>query len=204
VVDLPFSWDPKADLKNMRIGYLKKAFEREYRTSENDQAALEVLRSLGIELIPIELPEFPTSAIRFVLSAEAAAAFDELTRSGKDDLLVRQDQGAWPNTFRSARFIPAVEYIQANRLRILLMQKMAERMKGIDVFLSPTYGGDTLLVTNLTGHPTVVVPNGFDDKGSPTSISFIGNLFAEEKVLLVAKAYQDATKFHLQHPSLGE
>jgi Asp-tRNA(Asn)/Glu-tRNA(Gln) amidotransferase A subunit family amidase len=204
VVDLPFSWDPTADLKNMRIGYLKKAFEREYRTSENDQAALEVLRSLGIELIPIELPEFPTSAIRFVLSAEAAAAFDELTRSGKDDLLVRQDQGAWPNTFRSARFIPAVEYIQANRLRILLMQKMAERMKGIDVFLSPTYGGDTLLVTNLTGHPTVVVPNGFDDKGSPTSISFIGNLFAEEKVLLVAKAYQDATKFHLQHPSLGE
>lgn len=204
LVDLPFSWNPPADLKKIRIGFLKKAFEQKYRTRENDQATLEVLRSLEVELIPIELPEFPARAIRFVLGAEAAAAFDELTRSGKDDLLVRQDRGAWPNIFRSARFIPAVEYIQANRLRTLLMQKMAEKIKEIDVFLAPSFAGDTLLITNLTGHPAVVVPNGFDDKGSPTSISFIGNLFAEEEVLLVAKAYQDATGYHLQHPTLGD
>ncbi len=204
LVDFPFSWNPPADLKKIRIGYLKKAFEQKNRNRKNDQESLEVLQSLGVELIPIELPEFPTRAIRFILSAEAAAAFDELTRSGKDDLLVRQDQGAWPNIFRGARFIPAVEYIQANRLRTLLMQKMAETMREIDVFVAPSFGGETLLVTNLTGHPTVVVPNGFDDKGSPTSISFIGNLYAEEKTLLVAKVYQDATGFHLKHPKLKE
>ncbi len=203
IVNAPFGWDPSSDLRRIRVGYLKEAFEKKSRTKENDQVSLETVRTLGIELIPLELPEFPARAISFILRAEAAAAFDELTRSGEDDLLVRQGQGAWPNTFRHARFIPAVEYIQANRLRTLLMQKMAEKMKGIDVFVTPSYGGNSLLITNLTGHPTVVVPNGFDDKGNPTSISFIGNLFEEAKALRVAKAYQDATDFHLKHPSLN-
>lgn len=204
IVNVPFGWDPSSDLRNIRVGYLKKAFEQKSRTKENDQETLEVLRSLGISLIPFELPEFPARAISFVLSAEAAAAFDELTRSGMDKLLVRQGQGTWPNTFRQARLIPAVEYIQANRLRTLLMQKTAEQMKEIDVFVTPSYGGNSLLITNLTGHPTVVVPNGFDEKGSPTSISFIGKLFGEEKALRVAKAYQDATDFHLKHPKLKD
>lgn len=203
IVNAPFGWNPSSDLHQIRVGYLKKAFERKSKTKENDQATLETMRSLGIELIPFELPEFPARAISFILSAEAAAAFDEMTRSGKDDLLVRQGQGAWPNTLRQARFIPAVEYIQANRLRTLLMQKMAEQMKEIDVFVAPSYGSNSLLITNLTGHPTVVVPNGFDDKGNPTSISFIGNLFEEAKALRVAKAYQDATDFHHKHPSLN-
>ncbi len=203
VVDAPFGWDPSSDLSQIRVGYLEKAFEQKSRSKQNDQAALETIRSLGIDLIPFELPEFPVSAISFVLSAEAAAAFDELTRSGKDDLLVRQGRGSWPNTFRQARLIPAVEYIQANRLRTLLMQKMAEQMKDIDVFVTPS-GDNSLRITNLTGHPTVVVPNGFDDKGNPTSISFIGNLFEEAKALRVAKAYQDATDFHLQHPKLKD
>ncbi len=201
VVDAGFVWDPDFDLQNIRVGYYEKAFEEKSRSQKNDQNTLETLRSLGIELIPFDLPDFPARAISFVLSAEAAAAFDELTRSDKDDLLVRQDRGAWPNIFRQARFIPAVEYIQANRLRTLLMQNMAERMKKIDVFVTPSYGGNSLLITNLTGHPAVVVPNGFDEKGNPTSISFIGNLFEEAKALLVAKTYQDATGFHLQHPS---
>jgi len=204
VVNVPFGWDPSSDLQNIRVGYLTKAFEQKSRTKKNDQETLNVLHSLGIELIPFELPEFPARAISFVLNAEAAAAFDELTRNGKDDLLVRQGRGAWPNTFRQARFIPAVEYIQANRLRTLLMQKMAEQMNKIDLFVTPSYGGNSLLITNLTGHPTVVVPNGFDEKGSPTSISFIGKLFGEEKALRVAKAYQDATDFHLTHPKLKD
>jgi Asp-tRNA(Asn)/Glu-tRNA(Gln) amidotransferase A subunit family amidase len=202
IIDVPFGWDPSSDLRSIRVGYLKKAFEQKSKTQQNDQAALEALRSLDIDLIPFELPEFPAGAISFILSAEAAAAFDELTRSGKDDLLVRQGQGAWPNSFRQARFIPAVEYIQASRLRTLLMQKMAEVMREVDVFITPTYGGNNLLITNLTGHPAVVVPNGFDDKGNPTSISFIGDLFEEGKALRVAKAYQDATGFHLKHPRL--
>lgn len=204
VVDLPFGWDPSQDLKDIRVGYLKKAFEQDYKTKKNDQAVLETLRRLGIELIPFDLPDFPARAISLVLRVEAAAAFDELTRSGRDDLLVRQDQGAWPNVFRQARFIPAVEYIQANRLRTLLMHQMALKMKDIDVYVAPTYGSPSLLITNLTGHPTVVVPNGFDEQGSPTSVSFIGNLFEEAKMLRLAKAFQDATEFHLKHPKLED
>jgi Asp-tRNA(Asn)/Glu-tRNA(Gln) amidotransferase A subunit family amidase len=202
VVNLPFNWDPSFDLKNIRIGYLKKTFERKYRNKKNDEASLEALRSLGVELVPFDLPELPVNTLSFILSAEAAAAFDELTRSNRDDLLVRQIRQAWPNSFRQARLIPAVEYIQANRVRTLLMQEMAEKMKGIDVYVAPSSGGNNLLLTNLTGHPAVVVPNGFDEKGSPTSISFIGNLFEEAKTLRVAKAFQDVTDFHRKHPDL--
>jgi Asp-tRNA(Asn)/Glu-tRNA(Gln) amidotransferase A subunit family amidase len=204
VVNLPFNWDPSLDLENIRIGYLKKLFAGKYRNKKNDEASLKVLRSLGVKLVPFDLPELPVNALSFILNAEAAAAFDELTRSNRDDLLVRQIKQAWPNTFRQARLIPAVEYIQANRVRTLLMEEMAEKMKGIDVYVAPSFGGNNLLLTNLTGHPAVVVPNGFDQKGSPTSISFIGNLFEEVKTLRVAKAFQDGTDFHRKHPDLAK
>jgi len=202
VANLPFNWDPSLDLKDIRIGYLKKMFERKYRNKKNDEASLEALRSLGVGLVPIDLPDLPVRSLSFILSAEAAAAFDELTRSNRDDLLVRQGRGAWPNSFRQARLIPAVEYIQANRVRTLLMEEMTKKMKGIDVYVAPTSGGNNLLLTNLTGHPAVVVPNGFDEKESPRSISFIGNLFEEAKTLRVAKAFQDVTDFHRKHPDL--
>lgn len=201
VLERPFSWDPAREPGHIRIGYLHEAFKQS-PNRENDEAALQVLRSLGSELIPFSLPDFPVDALSFILSAEAAAAFDELTRDNRDDLLVRQGRGAWPNTFRQARFIPAVEYIQANRARTILMQEMSARMKEIDVYVAPTRGGDNLLLTNLTGHPTVVVPNGFDAEGGPTSICFVGNLFAEAEVLTVARAYQEATSFHRKHPDL--
>ncbi len=205
VVDRPFDWDPGLGLEALRIGYLKKAFDEDHRTKKNDDAALEVLRSAGIEIVPFELPDnLPIEPLAIILSAEAGAAFDELTRSNRDDLLVRQDRGAWPNAFRQARFIPAVEYIQANRVRTLLMEAMAARMKDIDVYVAPSFGGDNLLLTNLTGHPAVVVPNGFDDKGSPTSISFIGGLYKEAETLRVALAYEQATDFHTKHPELKE
>ena len=202
VLDYPFSWDPSLPLASIRVGYLHKDFEKDYRNKTNDAVSLEALKSLGVELIPMKLPDVPVNAIRFVLSAEAAAAFDELTRTGKDDLLVRQSRNAWPNSFRQARLIPAVEYIQANRIRTILMQEMTEVMKDIDVYVAPSFGSSNLLITNLTGHPTIVVPNGFNQRGSPTSISFTGKLFEEAKTLRVAKAYQDATEFHLKHPDL--
>jgi len=203
VVDLPFNWDPAADLKAIRVGYLKKAFEEDSKTKENDQAALNVLRAAGLELVPFELPaDFPIQPLAIILSAESAAAFDELTRSGRDDLMARQERNAWPNAFRAARFIPAVEYIQANRVRTLLMEEMAERMKAVDVYVAPSFADDNGLLTNLTGHPAVVVPNGFDEKGSPTSISFIGGLYEEAKTLRVALAYEQATDFHTKHPVL--
>jgi len=205
LVNRPFSWDTSIDLKTLRIGYLKKLFERdekEYKNKANDTRVLDTLRSLGVTLVPLELPDFPVKSLGFILNAEAAAAFDELTRSGKDDLLVRQVRYAWPNVFRHSRLIPAVEYIRANRFRTLLIQQMAQKLKGINVYIAPTYGGNHLLLTNLTGHPAVVVPNGFNEKGSPTSITFMGNLFEEAKALLVAKAFQEATDFHQKHPKL--
>jgi Asp-tRNA(Asn)/Glu-tRNA(Gln) amidotransferase A subunit family amidase len=116
--------------------------------------------------------------------------------------MVRQVARAWPNTFRHARFIPAVEYIKANRVRTLAMQAMAEIMSEIDAYICPSYGGDNLLLTNLTGHPSVVLPNGFREEGTPTSITFMGRLFGEAELLALARAYQEATDFHLRHPTL--
>jgi len=206
VVDLPFNWDAGLDIKKLRIGYVKSAFEEDRENIEwkaLDEATLETLRSkLNLNLIPIELPDYPVDALSFILSAEAAAAFDDLTRSTRDDLMVRQIKNAWPNVFRQARTIPAVEYIQANRLRTMVMQAMTEVMSKVDVYVCPSYGGSNLLLTNLTGHPCVVLPNGFTEKGTPTSITFMGNLFGEAETLAVAKAVHDATKFHLRHPLL--
>ena len=208
VRDVPFIYPSKQGIRKLRIGYVESAFldssvsnDGMSATSvENDKASLEVLQSMGLNLIPIELPDFPTQSLSFVLQAEAAAAFDELTRTNKDDKMVRQVQNAWPNVFREARFIPAVEYINANRARTLLNQKMAILMETIDVYLIPSFYGDNLLRTNLTGHPCVVVPNGFNDKGRPTSISFIGGLYGEGNALALAKAYQEATEWHKQYP----
>ena len=149
------------------------------------------------------MPDYPINDIHFILTAEAAASFDELTRSGRDSLLVRQIKNAWPNVFRASRFIPAVEYIQANRIRNLVIQDMAKKMETIDVYIAPSFS-DNLLLTNLTGHPCVVLPNGFKKDGTPTSISFMGKLFGEAELLAFAKRYQDATEFHKKHPNLTE
>jgi Asp-tRNA(Asn)/Glu-tRNA(Gln) amidotransferase A subunit family amidase len=200
VVDAPFAYDFRVDLSELRIGYLRDPFDEDYPNKDNDAATLVELQELGAELIPVELPDFPTYSMAFILSAEAAAAFDELTRSNRDDLMVRQIKNAWPNVFRTSRFIPAVEYIQANRLRYEVIQAMHQVVADVDVYLSPTFGGANLLLTNLTGHPCVVLPNGFDEKGAPTSITFIGNLYDEATVLAVANAYQRATGFHEKNP----
>jgi len=200
VVEAPFAYNPGLDLGAVRIGYIRSLFEASYPDSGTDAATLAKLRDLGAELIPIELPSFPVGAMAFVLNAEAAAAFDELTRSNRDDLMVRQVKDAWPNVFRASRFIPAVEYIQANRLRYLVMQEMHKIMMEVDVYVAPSFGGDNLLLTNLTGHPCVVLPNGFDGDGHPCSISFMGRLYGEATVLAVANAYQTGTDFHERHP----
>jgi Asp-tRNA(Asn)/Glu-tRNA(Gln) amidotransferase A subunit family amidase len=200
--DASFNYDHNIDIKDLKIGYLKNDFDKQYDFHVNDSIALAKLRELGAELIPIELPKFPVNDLSIILSAEAAAAFDELTRNNKDDLMVRQIKNAWPNSFRASRFIPAVEYINANRIRFMLIQEMQKLMEQVDLYAAPSWEGDNLLLTNLTGHPCVVLSNGFSEKGTPTSISFIGRLFDEGKLIAFAKAYQDATEFHKQHPSL--
>lgn len=155
------------------------------------------LANLGIDLVPIRLPEIPS--IRFILEAEAVAAFYDLTTSSKDDQMVRQIKRAWPNVFRAARFIPAVEYIKANRLRTTLINQMNDVMQQVDVYVTPSWTGSNLTLTNLTGHPQLVLPNGFID-GKPTSISFVGQLYGEADLLALAKYYQDNTEHHLNHP----
>jgi Asp-tRNA(Asn)/Glu-tRNA(Gln) amidotransferase A subunit family amidase len=185
------------------------------------EAGLAKLRQMGVALVPLEMPKFPYDPMVAMLSAEAAAAFDELTRSGRDKLLTAQSADDWPNTFRSARFIPAVEYIQASRARRLAMDAVARVFDTVDVIVAPT-GSEQLVITNLTGHPALILPNGFrgedapkppaedngdDDNiggpGTPVSLTFLGNLYREAELLAFARAYQEATGFHLKHPKLS-
>ncbi len=202
VIDAPFAWPQRADFAKLRIGYVQSEFSADNPTQSQNAAALDVLRRLGAELVPIELPTYPMEAAQIILWVEAAAAFDELTRSGDDDLLVRQGEDAWPNRFRAARTIPAVEYIQANRLRTLAMRAMDDLMADIDVVVSPSLGNADRWLTNATGHPVVVTPAGRRENGLPATILFTGRLFDEATLLAVALAYQEATAFHLDHPSL--
>ncbi|MEG8946200.1 amidase [Rosettibacter firmus] len=202
IYDAAFNYKPEIDIKKIRVGYLKNDFDSNYPFHKNDSIALLKLKELGVELIPVELPEISTEDLAIILVAEAAAAFDELTRSNKDDLLKRQIKNAWPNVFRASRFIPAVEYINANRIRFMLIQEMKKIFDKVDIYIAPSWKGNNLLTTNLTGHPCVVVPNGFIDKGTPTSFTFIANLFDEERLIAFAKFFQDVTNFHKKHPPL--
>lgn len=215
-----FAWNSALDPKTLRVGYPAALFQlmeegeggdEAVLTSQSDlerinalnsSASLAVLREQGFDLVPIELPDYDFGALFTILLAEGAAAFDVITRNDQDDTMQRQDDGAWPNLFRAARFIPAVEYIQANRIRQKVMHEMAALMQDIDVFVTPSFGGSVLAMTNFTGHPAVVLPNGFTDRKTPTSITFIGGLYKETKTLALAKAYQDATDFHRQYPPL--
>ena len=199
-VEYPFNYEEKG-LNKMKIAYFENLFNEEYRGKENDLNVLELLKEMGIDLIPVELKsEFPVSSLSIILEAEAAAAFDEITRNNKDDELVAQHKNAWPNIFRTARFIPAAEYIQANRIRTKLIEEFTSLIKNYDAILTPSFGGNQLLLTNLTGNPCLVMPNGFDDKNRPTSISILGNLYDEASILFLAKVIQDNTDFDDTHP----
>jgi Asp-tRNA(Asn)/Glu-tRNA(Gln) amidotransferase A subunit family amidase len=190
-----------ASLKGMRIGFIKSEFNRKYANSANDSLSLQKLKDMGAELVELELPVLPYRDMLIILSAEAGAAFEDLTLSNRDDTMVKQDKNAWPSGFRSSHFIPAVEYIQANRARAILIEEMNKKMKGLDAFIAPAFG-QNLVATNLSGHPCVVLPNGFRN-GLPTSITFTGQLFGEGKLLKIAEAYQRASDFHKKQPSLN-
>lgn len=200
-LDIPFSYSPSNSLKGLKVGYVPAFFERNYGFKTNDSLALEVFRSQGVELIPVELPSVP-SGLRAILSAETAAAFDELTRTNRDDEMVRQIRNAWPNVIRAGRFIPAAEYINANRKRVALIEEVEELFEKVDVILTPSFSGSTLFLTNMTGHPCVVMPNGFMENGSPTSWTVISKLYEDEKALKVASWYQSHSIWDEQHPPL--
>lgn len=196
--------------------YVRRQYDAKYAA-----ASLDVLRGMGVYLIPIEMPKFPFGAIVPVLEAEAAAAFDDLTRSGRDKLLNGQEPYDWPNSFRVARFYFAVDYVQAMRARTLAINLMARIFADVDVLVTPS-GGVQLVATNLTGHPAVIVPNGVrgadapaspndvdgtvdnaGGPGTPVSLTFLGGLYTDARLAAFARAYQQKTGFQLLHPKLS-
>ncbi|MEO8765113.1 MAG: amidase [Ginsengibacter sp.] len=201
-VNMPFNYNGKADLSKMKIAFAQNYFGKK-DTLGNENEVLEVFKKAGASLIPIDFPDtglYNFDIISIVLGAESAAAFDGFTRSGLDDKMTRQGKGEWPNYFRAARFIPAVEYVNANRFRYLLMQKVNEVIEKYDVIICPTWVGNQAAITNLTGHPAISIPTGFDKKNAPTSITLVGKLYDEATILSIAKIYQDATQWNKKHP----
>ncbi len=201
-VNMPFNYTGKADLSKMKIGYAKNYFGKK-DTLGNEDAVLDVYRKAGAQLIPVNFPDsgiYNFDIIGIVIGAESAAAFDGFTRTGLDDKMTRQGKGEWPNYFRAARFIPAVEYINANRHRYQLIQKVNEVIEKYDAIICPTWVGNQAAITNLTGHPAISMPTGFDKNHSPTSITLVGRLYDEATLLAIAKAYQDATQWNKMHP----
>lgn len=204
-VNLPFNYQPDTDVKKLRIGYAKNYFDLIKDTSRSEWKVLKTFQENGFELIPVEFPDtavYKANIMDVIISAESAAAFDELTRYNIDDELTRQGPFDWPNSFRISRLVPAVEYVNANRMRYQLQQKIHAALKDIDVLICPTRGsGNQSAITNLTGQPVVCTPTGFDKRtGLPTSISFIGNLYDEAAILSTAKFYQSITEWETIHP----
>lgn len=203
-VNMPFNYTGKTDLSKFKIAYAKNYLGRR-DTMGNELEVLNAFKKAGAQLIPVDFPDsgiynFNMSGI--IIGVESAAAFDEFTRTDLDDMMTRQGRNDWPNQFRSSRFIPAVEYVNANRYRYLLMQKINEFINKYDVVICPTYGGHQLQITNLTGHPVVCLPTGFNKNHLPTSITLVGKLYDEATLLSVAKAYQQATQWDEMHPEM--
>lgn len=197
-----FNYSAKNDVKKLKVGYFNAFFEGD-RVSKNDLAVLDVLKAQGIELHPLELKtSMNPGPIGNMLIVEGAAAFDELTRLDLDDQMVAQRKNSWPNIFRAARFIPAVEYVQMSRQRSLLIEEMDKLMEEFDVIVTPSFAGQQLQITNLTGHPALCMPNGFTDNGSPTSITLLANLFEEEKLIMLGRLIQENTDWQAKRPPM--
>jgi len=199
LLDVPFNWDASSDVSTLRVGYLRAAAEgpMDDDAHRNEANALRVIASFGISVVPFTLPPVPIEAIDFIRYAETSAAFAEITRAG---LLTQAEQGPEqsrrPDEIRAGHFISAVDYLQANRYRMRVMQQMDEAFGDLDLFI-----GSHQPLTNRTGHPVVSIPNGFS-RESPTALHFTGRLFADQQILRLAHAFQSRTDFHLRHPTL--
>jgi Asp-tRNA(Asn)/Glu-tRNA(Gln) amidotransferase A subunit family amidase len=201
--NMPFNYKEKIDISKLKIAYATNYIDT-LPANSNEKKVLATLKKLGAHLTPIIFPDtlHANDILSVIVGAESAAAFDPLTRSHRDSLMVQQREYSWPNQFRTARFIPAVEYINAERLRYTIMEQVDPLIEKYDVIVVPSFIGEQEALTNLTGQPVVSVPDGFNKDGNPTSITFIGNLYDEATILEVAKAYQQATGFYLEHPPL--
>jgi Asp-tRNA(Asn)/Glu-tRNA(Gln) amidotransferase A subunit family amidase len=202
VQDISFEYLKQTDIKKLRVGYLGHSFDSDTLGNNiHNRRTMTEFKALGIEPIKVDMPgDFPFAVFDIILRAESGAFFDELILSGKHNEMVEQHSGSRANSLRQSRFIPAVEYIQANRHRRLLIEETHQILKEFDIIISPTFGGRQMLITNLTGHPALSLPNGFDDKGRPTSITLIGNYFEEAKLIALAEAFQKHHSYHAQIP----
>jgi len=208
VADLPFAWDGVKGVKGLRIGYIEREFAEPAATASAQararktlyDAAFDIYRKAGATLVPVAMPDLPSAAMYALLNAEAGAMFDELVRSGGINDLADQGVNGRANQLRAARFIPAVDYIRAQRVRTLLVQQMNTLFDDVDVILA-TPAGESVTICNLTGHPGVVLPAGFVD-GLPIGLLVNGPLYKEERILQVAAAFEAASEWRLKHPAL--
>ncbi len=202
--DFALSFEEPADLSGYRIGYFEELFENDSSdVSSNQESTLDKLRELGAELEPVEMiTDHPFSVFDIILRAEAGSFFDTLVLKHHDRTLVQQQGSSRANSLRQSRFIPAVEYLQANRHRKILIEAFHELIKDYDFLVAPVRSGQLSLTTNLTGHPAIAVPDGFDEDGHPTAFVLVGNLFGEGKLLEAAYLFQKSTDFDEAHPPM--
>ena len=226
VSEIPFHWNARLDLKSIRVGYLKESFDetKDPVTKHNNEKTLEQIQSMGLKLVPVTVPDWTLDSSGF--GVESAAFFDEMIRTGRDRLMTNPSRA---NGMKSARLVPAVEYLQSQRARAMMMAKLAEATAGVDVYLAPAdrsvtgadpdHAGSTAGETgvgrgpqgptirhfnmaNLAGYPALAIPNGFTDAATPGSIIFYGRPFTEGQILALGKAYQDAAGFYKKYPDL--
>jgi Asp-tRNA(Asn)/Glu-tRNA(Gln) amidotransferase A subunit family amidase len=200
-ISFAFNYTGVADLKKLKVAYIRNYIDS-LPVNSPEKQMLAALKEMGVSLIPLSFPDslHGDEILSLIVGVESAAAFDLLTRSSADDQMVQQNKDRWPNTFRTSRFVPAVEYINACRLRYQIMKKMDPVIDSFDIIITPPETGDQLAITNLTGNPSVTLPNGFLPNGMPAGITFIGKHFGEADLLAFAKAYQEHTGFNLKHP----
>jgi len=202
-IDFAFNYTNINTISKLRIAYIRNYIDSLPENS-TEKETLRTLRKMGAKLTPISFPDslHGDEILSLIIGVESAAAFDPLTRANKDDEMVQQNKDRWPNTFRTSRFVPAVEYINACRLRYQIMERMSPFIDSFDIIIAPPETGDQLAITNLTGNPSITLPNGFLENVMPASISFIGRHFGEATLLAFTKAYQEKTGYHLKHPVL--
>jgi Asp-tRNA(Asn)/Glu-tRNA(Gln) amidotransferase A subunit family amidase len=200
-IQAAFNYKGEVNVRKLKIAYARNYIDTLPENSPEKQT-LKAIREMGAQLVPVDFPDslHGNEILSLIIGAEAAAAFDQLTRSSRDDQMVQQNRDRWPNIFRTSRFVPAVEYINACRLRYKIMQQMTPFIDGYDIIIAPPETGDQLAITNLTGNPSVTLPNGFLLNGLPSGISFIGKHFGEATLLAFSEAYQQQTGFNLKHP----
>jgi len=201
--DVPLAIDLASPVAGARIGYVPDSYEGE-RVSDADLAVLDALRALGCELVPIEIPQHQYGQFIFItILVEATAAFDQFTLQNLDDQMKWQDDPAWPNSFRAARFMPATEYFQTQRVRRRFMSIAHEICGSVDAVVAPQAHGAMHAMTNMTGQPAITMRTGFRDDGTPRAVTLWGQLFDDGRLLQIGDALERKLDLWSLRPDLG-